>query len=129
LRPRNLWGISFFPSLISLTNFAFSSSGIMEGKHCIATSHSKLNCLWCKSCPLYMYCPIAPHKMEVDRCLASPAWIVIDWMVEDGDHWWRSLPVDLEKKQEGAWECLTGFFLWLCDNQSPGVWCINEEPD
>jgi len=26
LRPRNLWGISFFPSLISLANFAFSSS-------------------------------------------------------------------------------------------------------
>jgi len=27
---RNLWGISFFPSLISLTNFIFSSSGWHE---------------------------------------------------------------------------------------------------
>jgi len=26
LRPRNLWGISFFPSQISLANFAFSNS-------------------------------------------------------------------------------------------------------
>ena len=26
MRPRNLWEISFFPSLISLANFAFSSS-------------------------------------------------------------------------------------------------------
>ena len=28
MRLKNLWGISFFPSLISLANFAFSSSDL-----------------------------------------------------------------------------------------------------
>ena len=48
---RNLWGISFFPSLISLANFAFSSSeccklwGSFE-EHLLKTLTYTLNNLW-----------------------------------------------------------------------------------